>query len=264
MTRENVKQIPLDTFKTQLTQLPTQAEQTLFAFLYMTGCRISEALKVKTMDLDPHKLIVNIRTLKNKATPYREVILYPQIVDLLHMLLAHHATKKPTDKLWDMTRQRAWKLSTRYFYATDHSFRHTNAIYCASIVKMNAPELCTRFGWAKFESARSYLNYNFQETMAAKMNLKTPAELGIIGSAQTTGPTMTPEPPPATTTHIPPVIQKVVATPQPTIIPLPGPVSIKPVLLAAPTAQNTPDNTLPFQILLRQLRTQTSAPPDKA
>lgn len=181
MTHESVKQIPLEAYLQQRTDCMDTTEQSLFDFMYCTGTRITEALKVKGNDIDRQTLTVNILTEKNPREPYRNVAFYPQETILLNSILNHHATRKPNQRLWNMTRQRAWKLSKRYFHVTDHSFRHTNAIACAMPpVAMNAPELCARFGWSKWESAKSYLNYDHNATSAKKMNLKTPSELGLI------------------------------------------------------------------------------------
>ena len=175
------KNISLTEFIEQRKAIENPNEQSLFDFLFTTGARISEVLPITPEDINQNDLSVGLRTLKNPIDRYRTVVFFPQEPTLLQSILETTANTKPTKRIWNFTRQRAWTLCKRYFNCKDHSFRHSNAILCAKPpVNMNAPELKARFGWARLASAENYLKWNYAESMAQKMELKTPTELGLV------------------------------------------------------------------------------------
>ena len=101
----------------------------MFAFLWYTGVRITEAINVTKDSLDFINFTATIRWQKHKKKkgPWltRNIALYPDLKTMLEIFVS---SLKAKDRIFPMTRQRAWQLSTRYFGGNPHMFRHSFAV----------------------------------------------------------------------------------------------------------------------------------------
>lgn len=105
------------------TQNPTH--QTFYRFLWMSGCRVTEALNVRKQDIDLTSYTARIRWLKSRKWQYRHIPLHPRLRDILQV---YTATLKADDLLFGFTRQRAHQLVRRDFAGNPHKFRHSFAV----------------------------------------------------------------------------------------------------------------------------------------
>jgi integrase len=116
-TREEVHAI-LDTVK-------DASHRMLFTYLWMTGNRVTEALSIKRRDLDFENYLITIRWLKNRKYNARNIPMHP---NLKQLLMLYCSTMKYDDKVFDISRQRAWQLCQKYANANPHKFRHSFAV----------------------------------------------------------------------------------------------------------------------------------------
>ncbi len=130
--------IPLDNVKSDLPQYWTREEialiidsvkdashRMLFTYLWMSGNRITEALSLQRKDLDFDNYLISIRWLKNRKYNTRNIPLHPQLRQLLQL---YTSNMKYEDKLFDISRQRAWQICQKYANANPHKFRHSFAV----------------------------------------------------------------------------------------------------------------------------------------
>jgi integrase len=97
----------------------------LFTFLWMTGVRITEAIELRRRDFDFDGYLITIRWQKNRKYESRNIPLHPQLRQLLQLYCSN---MKYDDFLFNLSRQRAWQLSQKYFDANPHKFRHSFAV----------------------------------------------------------------------------------------------------------------------------------------
>lgn len=130
-----------------------------------TGCRISEALALTPASIDAESGFVAIRSLKKrKATiVVREV---PVPTDLLNILTAEiFSCERTTDRLWPLSRSRAWQLIKEVMrlagispgiHATPKGLRHGFGLHA---VRSGVPlNLVQRWlGHARLETTAIYL-----------------------------------------------------------------------------------------------------------
>lgn len=78
--------------------------------LAYTGCRISEALAVRAVDVDLEARTVRFRTLKRRIEHWREVPVpdaHVRELELVHQLRALQRTRRATRRLWPIGRSTA-------------------------------------------------------------------------------------------------------------------------------------------------------------
>jgi integrase len=128
-----------------------------------TGCRISEALALTPASVDPESGFVAIRSLKKRkdAVVVREV---PVPADLLNALAVIHR-ERPTERLWKLSRSRAWQLIkqimgdagiTPGIHATPKGLRHGFGLHA---VRSDVPVTLVQrwLGHARLETTAIYL-----------------------------------------------------------------------------------------------------------
>jgi integrase len=97
----------------------------LMTFLWMSGVRISEAIGLRKQDIDFNNYTMTVRWLKNRKYKYRIVPLHPNLRELL---IVYTATMKAEDRVFPITRQRAWQLTRKFFDGHPHQMRHSFAV----------------------------------------------------------------------------------------------------------------------------------------
>lgn len=100
--------------------------QTLYRFLWMTGCRVTEALNVRKADINFQDYTARIRWLKSRKWQHRGIPLHPRLRDILQV---YTASLKAEDRIFPFTRQRAYELVKRDFGGNPHRFRHSFAVH---------------------------------------------------------------------------------------------------------------------------------------
>lgn len=174
--RESIRTIQYAQFLNERDKILDSKLRSLFDFLFMTGARVSEALMVKTTDLDWESLKVNLHTLKNPSDPYRSVKLFPDNdLDLINSIKSWVEGIPIGERVWSFPERkvrpdmRVRLLSKFYFGCTTHSFRHTNATLFCRAVRPNLHALMGRYGWKDPKPALIYIKYSFDKELDEKI-----------------------------------------------------------------------------------------------
>lgn len=97
----------------------------LLQFLWMTGARVTEATSLLKKDLDFQNYMINIRWLKSRKYNYRNIPMHPKLRDLLQL---YTVGLKAEDRVFAITRQRAWQVVQKNLAGHPHQFRHSFAV----------------------------------------------------------------------------------------------------------------------------------------
>jgi integrase/recombinase XerD len=97
----------------------------LMQFMWYTGIRISEVINLTKGDIDFKNYTMTIRWLKSKKYKYRIVPIRPEIKQLLELYTAY---KNTVDRVFPISRQRAWQIYQKYFDGHPHQMRHSFAV----------------------------------------------------------------------------------------------------------------------------------------
>lgn len=97
----------------------------LLQFLWMSGVRITEAVSLRKQDLDFTNYTMSVLWQKSRKYSRRIVPMHPRLRDLLQL---YTATMRLEDKVFGITRQRAWQLTQKYLSGHPHQLRHSFAV----------------------------------------------------------------------------------------------------------------------------------------
>lgn len=114
-----------DYVNAQLARIADHRHQMLLRYLWMSGVRITEALSLRRQDCNFSAYTMTVRWLKSRKYLTRVVPMHPRLRDILQV---YTATMKAEDRVFPMTRQRAWQLVQKYFDGNPHKFRHSFAV----------------------------------------------------------------------------------------------------------------------------------------
>lgn len=164
-------------------QNPTR-DKALLALNYLTGARVSELLSIKRKQIekvskaDVEFLIIhNVKVLKRRKDIHRTILIpVKKEKDFLLLALEHINKTGDEEKLFDITRQRAWQITknkTGYF---NHFFRHLRTTHLVTDYNFSAHELQKFFGWASSKMADAYAHLDVED-IARKMALSVTPEV---------------------------------------------------------------------------------------
>lgn len=102
-----------------------QTHQMLLRFLWMSGVRITEAVSLTKNEIDFQHYMMNVKWLKSRKYLRRNVPIHPT---LRNILLVYTAPMKADQRLFPITRQRAWQLTKKYLNGHPHQLRHSFAV----------------------------------------------------------------------------------------------------------------------------------------
>ena len=97
----------------------------LLIFLWYSGVRITEAVSLRKQDIDFEHYVMQVRWLKSRKYNHRIVPIHPELRRLLQL---YTATFKAEDKVFPITRQRAWQITKKYLNGHPHQLRHSFAV----------------------------------------------------------------------------------------------------------------------------------------
>lgn len=143
-------------------QAETPGLKALIAFLYLFGCRVSEALNVTKDDVKIYDKTMTVRLLTLKRKEHGAVV--PSRKDtakltspFVEVFLAHLGMVSE-GKIWRMSRVTAWrKIKKLNPQCSPHIFRHTRATKFAEVTE-NAFVMQDWFGWADLNTALKYIH----------------------------------------------------------------------------------------------------------
>lgn len=122
---ELIKYWDRDFINSTLSKIENHNHKMLFKFLWMSGVRITEAVSLRKRDIDFDNFLMEVRWLKSRKYQKRILPIHPLLRDLLQL---YSANFKADDRIFSMSRQRAWQLSKKYFGDKPHRFRHSFAV----------------------------------------------------------------------------------------------------------------------------------------
>lgn len=128
---ENVNRLELpkywekDYIHEKISQVKNYKHKMMLQFLWMTGCRITEAISIRKKDLDFKNYVITIRWQKSRKFLYRNIPLHPNLKDMLEIFTA---VMKVEDVVFPMSRQRAWEIVKKTMEGHPHMFRHSFAV----------------------------------------------------------------------------------------------------------------------------------------
>lgn len=108
-----------------LDRVPNHEHQMLLRFLWMSGVRVTEAVSLRKIDIDIENYVMRVRWLKSRKYKERVVPLHPRLRDLLRL---YTATLKAEDRVFPITRQRAWQVCQKNLGGKTHKLRHSFAV----------------------------------------------------------------------------------------------------------------------------------------
>lgn len=180
MVKENIRYLKENEFLAGWQNLGHQ-EKALFALLYLSGARVTEALKLKFHAFNFETQTVDLVTLKARKHPIRTVKLLPRDPTIYPYLKDYVLNWKPengNDYLFyfpdrsapNSSRVYVWELAKKYFKCTTHSLRHTHATKLVREYTADIFELKNQLGWSNAEPALIYVEYKNQESLEEKIN----------------------------------------------------------------------------------------------
>lgn len=126
-------------------------------FLYLTGCRISEALGVEHKDIwiEDDYLFTRITVSKRREREFRHVLKFSMKSPFISHLISWWKIKN--GKLWGMSRTTGWRIVKRWNpNYKPHDFRHTRLTNLA-IKGATEMQLKQWAGWKTVAPARIYV-----------------------------------------------------------------------------------------------------------
>lgn len=101
------------------------SHQMLLRFLWYSGVRITEAVSIRKTDIDLQNYVMTVRWLKSRKYRTRIVPMHHLLRSLLQVFTA---TLKAEDRVFPITRQRAWQLTQKHLNGHPHQLRHSFAV----------------------------------------------------------------------------------------------------------------------------------------
>ena len=126
----------------------------LIIFLWYSGVRITEALNIKKQDIDFEHYTVVLTWLKSRKYTHRVIPLHPELKSLLQM---YTATNNMIDRVFPITRQRAWQIVKKCLNGHPHQLRHSFAVNWLRSGG-NIYSLYKILGHSKIQTTMIYLN----------------------------------------------------------------------------------------------------------
>lgn len=174
----------------QVAQLVSRAQEpikSLIAFLYLTGARISEVVRVfKPSDMFPRQdsIDIRIKTEKNRREPFR-VLVIPANDPFLGVVLNYVKSRESSSPVWDFSRQyahRAIRACGLWIGRKDlhpHLLRHTRLTHLVIYANFNEFELMKWAGWSSIEPAYTYVKLYAKDSLPKLQTGMMEAYLGI-------------------------------------------------------------------------------------
>ena len=137
----------------QIMQIKNNQHKMLITFLWRTGVRVTEAVSLRKQDIDFSKGMMTARWLKSRKYNYRIVPLHISIAELLEV---YTAAMKAEDKVFPISRQRAWQITKQYLNGHPHQLRHSFAVNWL-VCKGDIIILHKLLGHSKIQTTMEYL-----------------------------------------------------------------------------------------------------------
>ena len=114
-----------DYINDRINRIDNTGHKMLMIFLWMSGVRITEAVGLQKKDIDFRNDVMCIKWLKSRKYLRRVVPLHPELKQMLEI---YTGPMKSEDRVFNITRQRAWQLTRKYLDGHPHQLRHSFAV----------------------------------------------------------------------------------------------------------------------------------------
>jgi len=114
-----------DYINKKLDEIKNPEHRMLLQFLWMSGVRITEAVSLTKGKIDFQNYVMTMRWLKSRKYNERIVPLHPRLRELL---MLYSASMLADDRVFNISRQRAWQLTRKYLGGHPHQLRHSFAV----------------------------------------------------------------------------------------------------------------------------------------
>jgi len=172
----------------------------LIAFLYLTGCRVSEVVKYKKnpqpkkkgmppkddsriigepirkkhVELrDNHIIVLTVRTLKQrKLKQYRNIPIPKNTLEnsfIKEFMAYYDSITDPETYLFNFTRVRAWQILQKSNLFC-HWLRHARTTHLVQDYDFSVPQLQQFFGWTKADTPTHYVHLNVKNLLDKMLN----------------------------------------------------------------------------------------------
>lgn len=139
--------------KAKIQDIENTRHKMLIQFLWMSGVRITEAVSLQKQDINFRDYLMTVKWLKSRKYLRRVVPLHPILKEILEVYVAPFNLE---DRVFSMTRQRAWQLTKKYLGGHPHQLRHSfavNWLMCGGDIVI----LHKILGHAKLQTTMEYL-----------------------------------------------------------------------------------------------------------
>lgn len=167
--------------KTAIAKLPTLKEKALVAFLYLTGCRISEVLKYvrnkeqlgepifkKQIEVRPEVIIVyNVRVLKSRDIKTKKSIPIPRNnieYFFVETFLEYYNELPEESPLWVHTRKWAYTTLAKVDLFP-HLLRHSRVTSLVKDYNFSVPRLMQFIGWKDSNISMQYTHLSVADLL---------------------------------------------------------------------------------------------------
>ena len=114
-----------DELNRMIDQIKNARHQMLIRFLWMSGVRITEAVSLVKGNIDFQHYTMTLRWLKSRKYLQRVVPIHPNLRDLMQV---YTAPMNEQDKVFPISRQRAWQVCKKHLNGHPHQLRHSFAV----------------------------------------------------------------------------------------------------------------------------------------
>ncbi len=114
-----------DYINQRIDQVKNNSHKMLMRFLWITGVRITECIGLRKRDINFSDYLITVRWLKSRKYNQRVLPMHPIIKDVLELYVAN---LKANDRVFPITRQRAFQITTQHLGGSPHKLRHSFAV----------------------------------------------------------------------------------------------------------------------------------------
>ena len=157
-------------------QLDSDRDQAMISLMYLTGCRVTELLSITRSQIEQRNIIgydfmkiTGVPVLKRRKSISRDIIIpLEKEKEFCKIVINYIETLEHDQKLFDISRQRAWQITNEEMGLYNHFFRHMRTTHLTSDYGFSGQELKHFFAWASSKTADSYTHLNLDD-IARKM-----------------------------------------------------------------------------------------------
>lgn len=114
-----------DYINTCLNKIKNHNHKMLLVLLWRSGVRISEAINLIKREIDFNNNTMVVKWLKSRKYKHRVVPIHPELRNILEV---YTASMKHNEKVFPISRQRAWQITKKYLNGHPHQLRHSFAV----------------------------------------------------------------------------------------------------------------------------------------